>query len=146
MAGKSAAVASRMCRSTITPPPADPAPAARFARAKCLLTTPPVVIVESIPTDTLIRGRPAMLPHQEYAQAMTRRHFFRQGALGLGGAALASLVAESNAAAPMQKQTHYGGLDSLPQFPPKAKRAIYLYMSGGPAQMDLCHYKPKMEA
>ena len=36
-----------------------------------------------------------MTPHQEYAQALTRRHFFRQGALGLGGAALASLLAES---------------------------------------------------
>jgi hypothetical protein len=89
-----------------------------------------------------------MTPHQEYALAMTRRHFFRQGALGLGGAALASLLAEQGAqgAAPPTKQTRYGGLPSLPHFAPKAKRAIYLFMNGGPAQMDLWDHKPKMEA
>jgi Protein of unknown function (DUF1501) len=34
----------------------------------------------------------------------------------------------------------------LPHFPPKAKRAIYLHMNGGPSQMDLFDYKPKMGA
>src|SRR5207244_5989974 len=38
-----------------------------------------------------------------------------------------------------------GGLPSLPHFAPKAKRAIYLFMNGGPAQMDLYDYKPKMQ-
>src|SRR5262249_21172452 len=90
-----------------------------------------------------------MLPHQEFAQAMTRRHFFRQGALGLGGAALASLLASDKghaAAIPQQppRPARYGGLPSLPHFAPKAKRAIYLFMNGGPAQMDLWDYKPKM--
>src|SRR6476660_4988417 len=87
-----------------------------------------------------------MNPQSEFALAMTRRHFFRTGAMGLGGAALASLLAESatNAAAPPAKQTRHGGLPSLPHFAPKAKRAIYLFMNGGPAQMDLWDYKPKM--
>ncbi|MEI9962016.1 MAG: DUF1501 domain-containing protein [Limisphaerales bacterium] len=31
-----------------------------------------------------------------------------------------------------------------PQFPPKAKRVIYLHMVGGPSQMDLFDYKPKL--
>ena len=34
----------------------------------------------------------------------------------------------------------------LPQFAPKAKRAIYLFMSGGPPQMDLLDYKPNLAA
>jgi hypothetical protein len=79
---------------------------------------------------------------QEYGLAMTRRHFFRQGALGLGSAALASLLAEGAAPRPAEKR--FGGLPGLPHFAPKAKRAIYLFMNGGPAQMDLWDYKPKM--
>ena len=33
----------------------------------------------------------------------------------------------------------------MPHFPPKVKRAIYLHMVGGPPQMDLFDYKPKMK-
>jgi hypothetical protein len=83
-----------------------------------------------------------MNPMHEHALAMTRRHFFRQGALGLGSAALASLLAEGATTGPAEKR--FGGLPSLPHFAPKAKRAIYLFMNGGPAQMDLWDYKPKM--
>jgi hypothetical protein len=36
----------------------------------------------------------------------------------------------------------FGGLPGLPHFAPKAKRAIYLFMSEGPSQMDLFDYKP----
>ena len=32
----------------------------------------------------------------------------------------------------------------LPHFAPKAKRAIYLFMSGGPPQIDLLDYKPNL--
>jgi hypothetical protein len=78
----------------------------------------------------------------ESALAMTRRHFFRAGALGLGTAALSSLLAESAAAAAQEKR--FGGLPSLPHFAPKAKRIIYLFMNGGPPQMDLWDYKPKL--
>jgi hypothetical protein len=80
-----------------------------------------------------------MHPFTEYTQAVTRRHFFRQGAMGLGGAALASLLPQQAQAA-----TQTGGLPGLPHFAPKAKRAIYLFMNGGPSQMDLWDYKPKM--
>lgn len=37
------------------------------------------------------------------------------------------------------------GLPSLPHFPAKAKRVIYLFQSGGPAQMDLYDYKPHLK-
>jgi hypothetical protein len=81
-----------------------------------------------------------MSPFDQHRLALTRRHFFRRGALGLGTAALASL-APSLAAAEAKR---IGGLPELPHFAPKAKRAIYLFMSEGPSQMDMWDYKPKM--
>src|SRR5689334_10709757 len=73
--------------------------------------------------------------------AITRRHFFRDCALGLGKVALASLLTEgaARAAAPLAA-AGTGGL----HFPPKAKRVIYLFMAGGPSQLDLFDYKPQL--
>jgi len=85
-----------------------------------------------------------MTPILEYCNAMTRRHFFARGAMGLGIAALASLWPETlRGAGPAANSGD--GLPGLPHFPPKAKRAIYLFLNGGPSQMDLWDYKPKME-
>ncbi len=84
-----------------------------------------------------------MTPFQQYMQAVSRRHFFKQGTLGLGSAALASLLPEQLlASVGTAKAT--GGLPGLPHFAPKAKRAIFLFMAGGPSQMDMFDYKPKM--
>src|SRR5581483_662603 len=75
-----------------------------------------------------------MHPFNEYVRNITRRHFFAAGSHLLGTAALATLLGpdRARAAAP---QTHHR---------PKAKQVIYLHMVGGPAQMDLYDYKPKM--
>jgi hypothetical protein len=81
-----------------------------------------------------------MNPIHEHIQAITRRHFFGRAALGLGTAALATLTAQRAVAA-----TATGGLPDLPHFAPKAKRAIYLFMNGGPSQMDMFDYKPAMD-
>jgi hypothetical protein len=83
-----------------------------------------------------------MDPIHDHALSMTRRHFFKRGALGLGTAALASLLPGRAPAAEGPKA--FGGLPGLPHFAPKAKRAIYLFMSEGPSQMDMWDYKPKM--
>src|ERR1700729_1897738 len=80
-----------------------------------------------------------MTPLQDHALTMTRRHFFRSGAVGLGAAALTSLLP-----ARVAGETPVGGQPGLPHFAPKAKRAIYLFMSEGPSQMDMWDYKPKM--
>jgi hypothetical protein len=80
---------------------------------------------------------------QEQALAMTRRHFFRAGAMGLGAAALASLMPDRAHGTDAPPQAS-GGLPGLPHFPGKAKRAIYLFMNGGPSQMDLFDYKPRV--
>jgi hypothetical protein len=83
-----------------------------------------------------------MHPLDEHLQMMTRRHFFGRSALGLGAAALASLL-PARAGETTGKAS--GGLPGLPHFAPKAKRAIYLFMNGGPSQMDLFDYKPKLD-
>ncbi|MEY4132848.1 MAG: hypothetical protein RL592_906, partial [Verrucomicrobiota bacterium] len=73
----------------------------------------------------------------EWNTLQTRRRFFGTGANALGAAALASLMGKAGLeAAPGAVATH---------FKPKAKRVIYLHMVGGPAQMDLFDYKPKMK-
>ena len=74
--------------------------------------------------------------------ALTRRHFFGQAATGVGVAALASLLAEDSCVASHSKPPGR----KLPHFMPRAKRVIYLFQSGGPAQMDLFDYKPAMQA
>ena len=77
-------------------------------------------------------------PQQQYRLQQARRHFFSQSALGLGGAALASL----SPAASLSTFANSSGLPDLPHFAPKAKRAIYLFMAGAPSQLDTFDYKP----
>jgi len=94
----------------------------------------------------------------DYQRLMTRRHFFgRAGAslgagigAGIGTAALASLLNPrlfaAAPAAPAQSTAipgRAGILDAL-HFAPRAKRVIYLFMSGGPSHIDLFDYKPKL--
>ncbi len=79
-----------------------------------------------------------MNPLDQHITLETRRQFFRHSAAGLGSAALASLLAEPAKAAGTPAPDPY-------QFAPKAKRAIYLFMSGAPSQIDLWDNKPKMQ-
>jgi hypothetical protein len=80
---------------------------------------------------------------QELGLQMTRRHFFGRQASGIGMAALAGLLGRQlRADAPQHKV--YGGLPGLPHFAPKARRVIYLFQSGGPSQMELFDYKPRL--
>ena len=98
-----------------------------------------------------------MHPLHERHLLMTRRHLLGRAASGLGAAALASLLtpqAFANAAAGAGRPTSAPnpapaagggrGLANLPHFAPKAKRVIYLYMSGGPSHLESFDYKPKL--
>ncbi len=77
--------------------------------------------------------------------ALTRRSFFSRTSVGLGAAALASLQSsDSPLSAAPSSSTRTGGLEQLPHFEPKARRAIYLFMSGAPSQMDMWDHKPTM--
>jgi len=81
-----------------------------------------------------------------FAAHHTRRAFFGSAGLSLGTAALASLLARDGRAAEV-KGTPTGGknaaLDAT-HFPSKVKNVIYLHMVGGPSQIDLFDYKPKL--
>src|SRR5688500_14701942 len=76
----------------------------------------------------------------------TRRFFFGRAAAGIGGAALASVMAQDGLAAPAAS----AGMETLGHMPvlhhaPKAKRVIWLFMADGPSQLDLWDYKPKLQ-
>lgn len=81
-----------------------------------------------------------MNPLDIYNEAYTRRQFFRKTGTGLGVAAMASLLGKEglSAAQPM-------GNMSIPQFAPKAKRAIYISLIGAPSQLDTFDYKPELK-
>ena len=66
---------------------------------------------------------------QNHLTQLTRRHFFKQTGFGLGAMALASLANDQFWAAPIA---------------PRAKRIIYLFMAGGPSQLDMFDHKPTL--
>src|SRR6185369_10790240 len=71
---------------------------------------------------------------------LSRRHFLRNFGMGLGGIALAQLLGQdgfANATTPEHR-----GMPGAPHFAPKARRIIYLFMAGGPSQLETFDYKP----
>src|SRR5688572_29495891 len=83
--------------------------------------------------------------HREHAQLITRRHFFRRCNSGIGAVALASLIGRGAFGAGTPSADAPNPLASRPpMFPAKAKRVIYLHMSGSPPQHDLFDYKPEL--
>jgi hypothetical protein len=76
----------------------------------------------------------------EHGLTMNRRRFLSKLGLGIGGAALGSLLIPdlfSSAEEQLMAQ--------LPHFAPRAKRIIYLFQNGAPSQLDLFDYKPKLQ-
>ena len=82
-----------------------------------------------------------MHPQLRRIQTNTRRHFLQQSAAGVGGIALATLLGEESSAA-------VRAADPLalrkPHFTPRAKRVIYLHMTGSPPNLDMFDYKPEL--
>src|SRR5262245_17488331 len=86
-----------------------------------------------------------MDPRLEQQLLLSRRQFFGSSGLRMGGVALAMMAGRTFAAeqvAPPKRM--HPALPGLPHFAAKAKAIIYLHMNGGPSQMDLWDYKPKM--
>ena len=79
---------------------------------------------------------------QEWKRLATRRHFLGRMGKTLGWAGLTSLLGNALVGRAAAAELTGGGAHRLPDFAPKAKRAIYLFMSGAPSQMDLWDYKP----
>src|SRR6187200_1236595 len=67
---------------------------------------------------------------------LTRRDMLLRAANGFGAAALAALWHEDGFAADPAKGTHH---------PAKAKSVIFLYMDGGPSQIDTFDPKPILD-
>ena len=89
---------------------------------------------------------------QSIEKQIDRRHFLKKTSLGLGALALGSLlgsekawstIGSANGNDPLLNTFSKNPL-GLPHHLPKAKRIIYLFQSGGPSQMDLFDYKPKL--
>jgi hypothetical protein len=80
------------------------------------------------------------------AQSLSRREFLWRSGGGLGGIALASLLAEQGllAAAPSPTPATNGPREGLPHHPPKAKRVIQLFMGGAASHIDLFDFKPEL--
>jgi hypothetical protein len=83
-----------------------------------------------------------MRPEDQNLLLRTRRHFFGECAVGLGSLALASLLNEARGAQPLTNPL----TPKAPLFAPRAKRVIYLFMAGGPSQLELFDYKPRLVA
>src|SRR5437868_3037406 len=84
------------------------------------------------------------MPRESDLLKQTRRHFFGQCGVGLGSMALASILndgkalgADDTPADPLApKAGHYAA---------KAKNVIFLFMAGGPSQLELFEYKPELQ-
>jgi hypothetical protein len=75
---------------------------------------------------------------------VTRRWFFHQCGVGLGAIALAELLLDSGFASAAETPLKDPLAPRRPQYTPKAKRVIYLFMAGAPSHLDLFDYKPKL--
>src|SRR6266446_9823887 len=73
----------------------------------------------------------------------TRRHFFHDCALGLGSLALTSLLQHGRASSGPPLVNPFA--PKQPHHPAKAKSVIYLFMAGGPSQLELFDHKPKLQ-
>lgn len=85
-----------------------------------------------------------MDPLHEHMMNINRRHFFKKMGMGIGGLALGSMLDPFGFGTNTSDDLLNAGPVSLPHFAPKAKRIIYLFQSGGPSQLDLFDYKPKL--
>jgi hypothetical protein len=71
-----------------------------------------------------------------------RRTMLKRSAVGFGYLALASMMAEEQAAA---EHSAGRGVIQQPHFAPRAKRVIFLFMKGGPSHLDTFDYKPNLQ-
>ncbi len=88
-----------------------------------------------------------LLQHLQHEQLrhVTRRHFLKESAFGLGSLCLASAGLSAATHQPVVQHDPANPLGPLaPTFAPKAKRVIYLHMDGAPSQLELFDYKPTL--
>jgi len=84
-------------------------------------------------------------PLNNYVTQLNRRSVLRHGAIGLGTAALATLLNRDTSAQVHDSAHRNRGLPGLPHFAPGAKQVIFLCQSGAPSQLDLFDWKPGLK-
>ena len=85
------------------------------------------------------------IQHPDFEQlnkSLERRDFLKKTAGGLGALALGTLLSGSISSKTFEEQI----LEALPTIAPKAKRVLYLFMSGGPSQFETFDYKPMLSS
>ena len=102
----------------------------------------------SVPPAESPDGIAPMNPQIETLALKTRRHFLRDCQVGLGGMALASLLAAATRRRRRPAPAAVAGTTRCaprpPHFAAKAKRVIYLHLTGSPPHLDLFDYKPEL--
>ncbi len=82
----------------------------------------------------------------DFMMTVSRRELFGRVGVGIGGIALASLLAEDGFAAPdVDAEARNPLAAKPPHFAPRAKNVIFLHMVGAPSQLDLFDFKPKLK-
>lgn len=84
-----------------------------------------------------------MNSYTQSLQQATRRHFFSRCGIGVGSMALGSLLARQATAEPTAAIRNPLA-PKPPHFPAPATNVIFLFMAGGPSQLEMFDYKPKL--
>src|SRR5436305_13929383 len=85
-----------------------------------------------------------MHPRHERLRHLTRRHFLKESQVGLGAIALSSMLAKDAPAGVPTRGIASPLSPKPPKFKPRAKRVIYLHLTGSPPHLDLFDYKPEL--
>lgn len=80
-------------------------------------------------------------PFAPSSDPLSRRRFLETAGQGFGALALSQMLGQDRSLAAGLSPTHSTG----PHFAPRAKRCIFLFMVGGPSQMDLFDPKPALD-
>jgi hypothetical protein len=78
----------------------------------------------------------------EHGLNINRRKFLSRVSIGLGTAALGSLLIPDLFSGSSEEESNL--ISGLPHFAPKAKRVIYLFQNGAPSQLESFDYKPTL--
>ena len=83
---------------------------------------------------------------KEYAEEQSRRGFMKAFGTSMAGLSLSGIFSGEKVVGAVPASTLINPMAPKPQnFPAKAKACIFLYMYGGPSQMDLFDYKPELQ-
>ena len=86
------------------------------------------------------------MDREQFRKIQSRRKFFQECAGGIGMIALSQLLEREGLGAPPAAAPATNPLaPKKPHFAPKAKNVIFMFMEGGPSQIDLFDPKPELQ-